>query len=120
VPVATFEGEVLLYPAGVADVQFDREAFARVPQLFVMGSLDDNDSLDFRDGWDEDAARQIDRLFGADPQTRWSRAEQIYRACGVDAKFILVDGVDHDRKKLQKHSTEFFRGILQRERKHDN
>jgi len=114
-PITTFEGEALRYPAGVSDVPFDHDAFAKVPLLFVMGARDDNDSLDFRDGWDEDAARQVDRLFGYDPQQRWPRAEQLYRASGVDARFMLIDGIGHDRRMLQEHSTRFFREILKRD-----
>ena len=72
-PLAEWKGEVLPYPAGVADIEqltgkpFDARTFRAVPQLLVMGALDDNDSLDFTDGWDKPAAAQVDRLFGADP-----------------------------------------------------
>jgi pimeloyl-ACP methyl ester carboxylesterase len=114
-PVATYSGEDLPYPAGVSNVSFDAAAFRDVPQMFVMGALDDNDSLDFRDGWDEEPARQIDRLFGDTPLKRWPRAESLYREAGANAKFMLIDGVGHDRRKLQRHSTDFFREVLQRE-----
>ena len=49
------------YPAGTADLEeltgtgFDVEAWRKLPQLLVMGDRDDNDSLDFGDGWDKDA-----------------------------------------------------------------
>jgi hypothetical protein len=108
----------LPYPAGVADLEaltgkpFAAEQFKSVPQLMVMGSLDDNDSLDFSDGWEKDAAAQVDRLFGDEPQSRWKNSKKVYKAADVNAEFILVEGVGHDRKKLQSYSTEFFKRVL--------
>ena len=119
-PLAVFAGEALPYPAGVADLEtlsgtpFDADRNKSVPQLIVMGSADDNDSLDFRDGWDEEPAALVDRLFGKDPQARWKNSESVYKAAGANAQFILVDGVGHDRKKLQSYSTDFFKRVLGR------
>lgn len=119
-PASAFNGEALPYPAGIADLAsltgqpFDSEAYKAMPQLIVMGSLDDNDSVDFRDGWDEDAATLVDRLFGKDPLARWKPAEDLYKTAGANAQFVLVDGVGHDRKKLQKYSTDFFKRVLGR------
>lgn len=117
-PVATYEDETLSYPVGIGDLgeltgrAFDNESYQSVPQIIVMGSLDENDSLDFEDGWDSDSAAQVDRLFGPDPISRWEDAANIYKNSGADARFILIDGVGHDRKKLQHHTTDFFRQIL--------
>ena len=117
-PVATFNGEQLPYPAGIADlealtgIQFDSTTYNTIPQLIYMGSLDDNDSLDYDDGWDKTAAQLVDRLFGVDPLARWAAVEAIYQMAGTDAQFLLVDGVGHDRKALQNYSTEFFKNIL--------
>lgn len=117
-PVATFNGEQLPYPAGIADlealtgIQFDPTTYNTIPQLIYMGSLDDNDSLDYDDGWDKTAAQLVDRLFGIDPLARWDAVEAIYQAAGTNAQFLLVDGVGHDRKALQNYSTEFFKNIL--------
>ena len=119
-PVSAFNGEALPYPAGIADLAaltgqpFDAEAYRAVPQLIVMGSADDNDSVDFRDGWDEDAATLVDQLFGKDPLARWKPAEDLYKTSGANAQFVLVEGVGHDRKKLQGYSTDFFKRVLGR------
>lgn len=121
VPAASFRGEQLPYPAGIADLEsltgvpFDPDAYDSVPQLIYMGSLDDNDSLDFTDGWDEPHALVVDRLFGIDPLSRWDDAESLYRDAGADAQFLLIDGVGHDRKELQKYSMDFFKKILNEE-----
>jgi len=119
-PLATFSGESLPYPAGVSDFEvltgkpFDSERFKAVPQLIVMGSLDDNDSLDFRDGWEEAPAALVDRLFGKDPQVRWKGSETTYKTAGANAQFLLVDGIGHDRKALQSYSTNFLKRVLGR------
>jgi pimeloyl-ACP methyl ester carboxylesterase len=121
-PHAAWQGEALPYPAGVADLEaltgrpFDLDAWRAVPQLLVLGALDGNDSLDFRDGWDEEPAALVDRLFGSDAQARWRPAEALYRAAGADARFLLVDGVGHDRRALQEHTTRFFAAVLAGER----
>lgn len=117
-PVADADGQPLPYPAGVADLQaltgtpFDAATFARVPQLLYMGSADDNDSLDFEDGWDKPAAAQVDRLFGETPLARWPHAQALYRRAGANARFELVEGIGHDRKALQARSTDFFARVL--------
>jgi hypothetical protein len=117
-PVTSFEGQELNYPAGIADLEsltgisFDSAAYNAIPQLIYMGSVDDNDSLDFTDGWDEVDAGRVDVLFGADPLSRWEDAQSIYLEAGADVEFLLIDGVGHDRKALQGYSTEFFRKIL--------
>ena len=117
-PLAKSGADELPYPVGIADLEaltthpFDAAAFAAVPQLFVLGALDDNDSVDFRDGYDVEQAELVDRLFGADPQARWDAARTAYESAGVRAEFLRVDGIGHDRKALQPHSTAFFARIL--------
>ncbi|MEM7347661.1 MAG: hypothetical protein AAF485_25790, partial [Chloroflexota bacterium] len=117
-PVAEFEGVMLPYPIGIADLElltgqpFDEEAFRRVPHLIVMGSLDGNDSLDFSDGWDPARAAVVDQIFGDDPLSRWEDAKALYGLAGVSAEFVLVEGVGHNRRQLQPYTTEFFREIL--------
>lgn len=117
-PVAKQGVDALPYPAGIADLEaltgmpFDAAAFARVPQYFYMGDADDNDSLDFEDGWDEPAAAEVDRLFGDTPLARWKHAESLYAQAGANARFELVHGIGHDRKALQDRSTAFFRQVL--------
>lgn len=118
-PLTNFDRKALPYPAGVADLQaltgqpFDANAFARVPQYLYLGEADDNDSLDFEDGWDAPVATRVKRLFGATPVARWKRAELLYRRAGTRARFELVPGVGHDRKALQDRATAFLRKALE-------
>ncbi len=117
-PVAEHAGERLVYPVGVADLEaltgepFDRIAYRDVAQLHVLGALDDNDSVDFIDGWDEEHADVVDRLFGDTPRARWDHVRALHERARADATFLLVDGVGHDRHALQEHSTRFFARIL--------
>lgn len=117
-PVAKQGVEALPYPAGIADLSaligkpFDAAAFARVPQYLYMGDADDNDSLDFGDGWDPPMAAEVDRMFGTTPLARWKHAEALYAQAGANARFELVPGIGHDRKALQDRSTAFFRRVL--------
>jgi pimeloyl-ACP methyl ester carboxylesterase len=117
-PVVHYEGDSLPYPAGIADLEeltgspFDTIHYRNMPQLMVMGSLDDNDSLDFGDGWEEDNAAKVKRLFGPTPVSRWGGAEEMYKLGGANAQFKFVEGVGHDRRALQYLTTEFFREIL--------
>lgn len=120
-PVASWNGQTLAYPAGVGDLAsvsgqpFNEAAYRRVPQLIVMGDMDDNDSVDFRDGWDEFEANQVDELFGATPLARWKHAEEIYASTGANARFLLVPGVGHSRSALQEYSTRFFLEVIAEE-----
>jgi pimeloyl-ACP methyl ester carboxylesterase len=95
-PLDTIGGEALPYPGGVADLEaligrpFDREAWRAVPQLLVMGDQDDNDGLDFGDGWEEEASDRIDRHFGHTPLARWPHAERVYREAGANAAYAAT------------------------------
>ncbi len=117
-PVKNYKHFFLPYPAGIGDLEaltgkpFDSATYVSIPQLSILGSADDNDSLDFTDGWDKEAAGLVDGFFGKDPLSRWPHAESIYKQAGASVKFILVEGVGHDRKKLQSYGVDFFAEVL--------
>lgn len=117
-PIDAYTGEALPYPAGIFDIEklsgkpFDSATYSAIPQLIYMGSMDNNDSLDFADGWEQENAETVDRLFGADPPTRWDDAQTIYENSGANVQFLLVEGVGHDRAALQSYATDFFMSIL--------
>lgn len=95
----------------MTEAAFDSVAYNAIPQLIYLGSLDDNDSVDFRDGWDQEAADLIDVLFGKDPLSRWEVSRLTYETAGANAQFLLVEGAGHDRKQLQEYSTRFFASL---------
>ena len=125
-PITQLEGTILDYPAGIADLKsltgqtFDSLTYSNIPQLIIMGALDENDSLDFGDGWDAEAAVQVDSLFGNNPLERWDDAAAIYQHVSNQSTFLLVEDVGHDRKKLQHYTTAFFLDILAQEKKVGN
>lgn len=117
-PVKAYEGKLLPYPAGIVDFEeltgkpFDSVTYNSIPQLIYMGDQDENDSLDFADGWEQESAAVVDQLFGADPLSRWDRAQAIYVDSGANVQFLLIEGVGHDRAALQSYATDFFMSIL--------
>ena len=74
--------------------------------------MDDNDSVDFRDGWDEPAAAPLNRLFGDTPIARWEHSRSIYATAAPNARFVLVPDVGHDSKALQHLAVTFFEEFL--------
>jgi dienelactone hydrolase len=117
-PVASYQNEALPYPAGITNLieltgsPFDSIEYQKMPQLIVMGALDENDSLDYTDGWEEENADRVKRLFGATPISRWDVAKAVYRQGHANVQFELVEGIGHDRRSLQQYTTEFFRDVL--------
>ncbi|MCG2585187.1 hypothetical protein [Massilia sp. TS11] len=100
-PQASLAGEPLRYPLGTADLAalsgqaFDLEAVRRVPMFIYMGDQDDNDSLPFKDSYEEEDRVLAFRLLGSTPLARWPLAEKLYREAGLQARFVLYPGVGH-------------------------
>lgn len=100
-PVDRWQGEVLNYNVGIADVgaltgiNIDIAELRAVPLFLYMGDADTNDSVPYSDGTDQDQREQVNRLFGTAPVERWPHAEAIYAAAGMNAAFRLYPGVGH-------------------------
>jgi predicted esterase len=88
-------------PVGVTDLEelsgspFNLESFRRVPLFFFIGDRDENDSIPYRDGYDEEDADLVNALFGGTPVERWDDAEAIYASIGAVAEFRMYPGVGH-------------------------
>lgn len=104
VPVSVWTGENLNYPVGIADIEslagkpFNQEAFRKVPQYIYVGDKDENDAVDYRDGFDEADEEQINRLFGDGVPfiaERWPHAEEIFNSIGSRSRFVIYPGVEH-------------------------
>ena len=113
-PVATERGERLTYPVGIADLpQIDRPVdltqLRKVPQLFLIGANDTNDSMPYRDSHSEADAEIVNRLFGTTPVARWPAAQRIYEAARLDAKFTVYPDTGHEvtRKMMDDIAAKF-------------
>jgi hypothetical protein len=100
-PVATWKDQKLRYPIGVADWQtvtgasFDLPAVSRVPLFLFLGEKDSNDSVIYRDSYDEEDEKLIMTLFGRTLQERWAVAEVMYRQTLPRSTLRLYAGVGH-------------------------
>ena len=100
-PVAKVKDRELRYPIGVADFEavtgkpLDTKALARVPLFVFMGDRDTNDSVVFRDSYDEPDEKLIADLFGKTPVERWPAAERLYKEVLPQATFKLYPGAAH-------------------------
>lgn len=104
VPVSTWSSETLNYPVGIADLAslvgqpFNLAAFRGVPQYIYVGDGDENDAVDFPDGFDDADREIIDRLFGDGSPCiveRWPHAEAIFGSAQSKAQFVTYPGVGH-------------------------
>jgi dienelactone hydrolase len=118
-PAARAEGKTLRYPVGVADLAevagapLDTKALARVPLFFFMGADDTNDSVVFRDSFDEEDERLIGERFGTSPVARWPAAERLYRAVLPQATFKLYPQTGHRiSPAMQSDVLDFFQKVL--------
>ena len=67
----------------------------RVSLFLYMGGKDDNDSVVFRDGYEEAAEKLVFELFGKTPVSRWEVSSELYRDRKLDAVFKLYRDAGH-------------------------
>ena len=91
VPAASWEGQELIYPVGIADLEsligtpFNLTAFQTVPAFIYIGDSDNNDAVPYSDGFSDEERQLIYQLFGDPPDypyVRWPKAEGIYNLGG--------------------------------------
>ena len=62
-----------------------------------MGALDDNDTLPYRDAYDEVDAELVKNLIGIKMMPdRWHLSQSIYDALGIPAQFITYEDIGHE------------------------
>lgn len=95
----------LRYPVGIADVmeiadiEFNGAAYNGVSQYIYMGALDDNDTLPYRDAYDEEDAELVKDLIGVKMMPdRWHLSRSIYKALGIPAQFATYNNTGHEIK----------------------
>jgi hypothetical protein len=117
-PVKTWEGECLRYPIGVCDLEalvgedFDLESYRQVPHFFFIGDQDENDSVPYDDGYEDEDEALIFELFGSTPVERWDIAKTIYQSVDAQAEFRLYPGIGH-RPTGFAETIEFFTKAIQ-------
>lgn len=123
-PLASLGERELAYPLGIADLAavagrgFDDRSWREVPQFLYMGALDDNDAVQFDDGYTAAEKAVVDAVIGARMQPdRWQRCQQIYREAGAKVEFRTYPGVGHfTDRKVNEELRDFFRAQLPRAR----
>jgi dienelactone hydrolase len=120
VPEAQFDGEVLGYPVGVADLRalvgepLDSLQAKEVAWFFYLGAEDTNDAVVFRDSFSKEQEELIVRHFGKTPVSRWTIAEQLYSKRGFNARFVLYPGAAHSiTPDMQRDISQFFEKVGQ-------
>lgn len=119
-PVKEFEGNKLRFPIGLADFEelfgkeFDKEAYSKIPQFFFLGDKDKNDSVTYRDSFDEQDEKLIFEVFGNTLQKRWKICEDVYKDENLlNAEFRMYRNIGHNvSRQMQKDIKMFFENIL--------
>ncbi len=117
VPSATLDSVALPYPLGLADFEsitgtrFRAAQWRAVPQFIYMGAKDDNDAVQFDDGYSESERAIVYRVFGEKMQPdRWTRMQSLYRDYNANATFRTYDHMGHGTdEKINGEVVEFFR-----------
>ena len=92
---------------------FDLEAYREVPHLLYLGDQDENDSVPYDDGYDDEDEGLVMALFGPTPVARWEIAREIYESIDADAQFLLYPGVGHKTTpEIEEEIETFVRDVL--------
>ena len=85
-----------------------------MPQFLYMGALDDNDAVQYDDGYTTAEKAIVDAVIGAKMQPdRWEHCQRLYRDAGANVEFRTYAGVGHfTDQKVNEELRDFFRGQL--------
>ena len=104
-PTDRWNDVTMRYPVGIADVKeiadidLDEVAYKSVSQYIYMGAIDDNDTLPYRDAYDEVDAELVQDLIGVKMMPdRWDLSRSIYKALGIPAQFVTYNDTGHEIK----------------------
>ena len=104
-PTDRWNDTIMRYPIGIADVKeiagidFDEAAYKKVSQYIYMGALDNNDTVPYRDAYDEVDAELVKSLIGAEMMPdRWNVSQSIYKALEIPAQFVTYENTGHQIK----------------------
>jgi predicted esterase len=100
-PTEKFNGKILRYPIGTGDFKsvagrkLDSKNLKKVAFFIFMGDKDENDSLVFEDGYDEEDKNLVFELFGKTPLERWETSRKLYEENKLPAEFKLYPDTAH-------------------------
>lgn len=104
-PTGRWNDVTMRYPVGIADlkeiadIDLDEVAYKRVSQYIYMGAVDDNDTLPYRDAYDEEDAELVKDLIGVKMMPdRWYLSQSIYKALRTPAQFATYNDTGHEIK----------------------
>jgi hypothetical protein len=100
-PVEKYDGKTLRYPIGTGDFKsvagkkLDQKALRKVAFFVFLGDKDENDSLVFGDGYEEEDKNLVFELFGKTPVERWETSKKLYADNKLQAEFKLYPDTAH-------------------------
>lgn len=100
-PAEKFGGKALRYPIGIADFKsvagkkLDSKNLQKVAFFIFLGDKDENDSLVFGDGYEEEDKTLVFELFGKTPLERWEISRKLYAENKLQAEFKLYPNIAH-------------------------
>ncbi len=114
-PVPSWKGKSLRYPIGTADLEvvsgkkLDLDKLKLVPIFLFMGADDTNDSVVYRDSYDQEDQDLIFDLFGKTLIERWPITKTVYEQTLPAATLKLYPNVGHSvTKEMWSDITTFF------------
>jgi hypothetical protein len=103
-PATEWDGTILTYPIGIADVEditepslsVDLEAYRRVHKYFYLGGEDRYPaSYTLSVYYDKNESNILYKHFGKDQLDEWAVVQSIFAANNFPAQFVIYDGVEH-------------------------
>lgn len=101
IPQNNINGVKLNYPIGISDFSeifgnsFNIDAYRQIPQFIYMGSLDDNDAVQFDDAYSIEERKIINDNIGSNVQERYLECQKIYLKNNINAVFKSYETVGH-------------------------
>jgi len=102
VPKDLMEGERLIYPVGIADLEeitgtpFNLQQYIKVPQFLFLGSADTSNPLDAPLYFSDEDRRIVAKVFGREKQERWAKSIPVYEEQGCSITYRIYPGIGHD------------------------
>ena len=117
IPKSTYNNYTLNFPLGIADVEekignkINLEAFKQIPQLLFMGEFDENDAIQYDDGYTNEERAIVHKAFAKTMMPdRWEIVKSIYNEMEIKAIVKTYKGIGHGTDlKINMDISNFFR-----------